>query len=112
MAIPVETQDALAAKFEDPGRPGHHVDGMSSAAVAAMPDISEADQAQMTARIKASSEVRWQVIQRGFWVNGVADLPEYLAAIAPFRLDGRAENIRCPSWPLPPRKILWPPPPN
>jgi pimeloyl-ACP methyl ester carboxylesterase len=70
--------------------------GMSPAAVAALPDVSDADQARMTALIEASPELRWQVIRRGFWVNGAADLRHYLAAINPFRLDGRADDIRCP----------------
>jgi hypothetical protein len=86
--------------------------GMSSAAVAALPDISEADQAQMTARIEASPELRWQVIRRGFWVNDAADLSRYLAAIAPFRIDGRAMSIRCPVLGTAAHGIPWPPPPN
>ena len=64
--------------------------------MAALPEISEEDSATITNTIEADRGLRWKVIQRGYWVNGVTDLPGYLAAIAGFTMDGRAADIRCP----------------
>ena len=47
--------------------------------------------------IERSRSQRWAVIQRAFWVHGVRTLGEYVAAVAPFTLDGRADAIRCPT---------------
>ena len=65
-------------------------------AAAALPDLSDGDSQKLTAAIRANSGLEWKIIKRGFWVNGGADLSSYLRAIAPFTLDGRAENLRCP----------------
>lgn len=41
--------------------------------------------------------LRWSVIQRGFWVNGVSNFRDYLRSAELFTMDGRAELIRCPT---------------
>lgn len=70
--------------------------GLSEEAAAALPEISDADEATMMAAIDANPGLRWKVVQRGFWVNGVPDLRGYLASLATFTIEGRAGNIRCP----------------
>ena len=42
-------------------------------------------------------ELRWKVVQRGFWVHGVDNLRDYLASAELFTMRGRAEDIRCPT---------------
>ena len=65
-------------------------------AVANLPELSEHDAAQITALIDGDRSLRWKIIQRGFWVNGATDLGSYLAAVAPFTMEGRAADIQCP----------------
>lgn len=38
----------------------------------------------------------WSIVQRGFWVNGVENFRDYLRCVEEFRMDGRADQIRCP----------------
>ena len=45
--------------------------------------------------IEQDRKMRWAIIQRGFWVNGVADLKAFLARTAEYRID-RVGDIRCP----------------
>jgi pimeloyl-ACP methyl ester carboxylesterase len=71
--------------------------GLSEQAAAALPEISDADEATMMAAIDANRSLRWIVRQRGFWVNGVADLRGLLASCATFTLEGRAGDISCPT---------------
>ena len=55
--------------------------GMSAEAAAALPEISAADEATMMAGIEANAGLRWKIVQRGFWVNGVSDLRGYLRVV-------------------------------
>ncbi len=71
--------------------------GLSEKAAAALPEISDEDEATIMAAVNANAGLRWKVVQRGFWVNGVEDLRGYLASLATFTLDGRGEEIRCPT---------------
>ncbi len=48
------------------------------------------------AKIEASFELRWKVVQRAFWVHGVRSLPEYLNVAREFTLDAVIGSIRCP----------------
>lgn len=42
-------------------------------------------------------KLRWGIVQRGFWVLGANDLVGFLRATEPFTLEGRIEQIRCPT---------------
>ena len=42
-------------------------------------------------------KLRWTIVQRGFWVNGVENLRDYLRCIETFTMDHRAALIRCPT---------------
>lgn len=47
--------------------------------------------------ITGDRNLRWSVVQRGFWVNGADNLRDYLAAAERFTMAGRIEQIRCPT---------------
>ena len=68
----------------------------SPEAAAGMPELSDSDNEKLTVAIRADRRLDWKLIKRGFWVNGGTDLSSHLRAIAPFTLDGRAEDMRCP----------------
>jgi Alpha/beta hydrolase family len=70
--------------------------GLSPDAAARLPEISDADLANMMAAIEANQRLRWVFLQRGFWVNGASDLRDWLQKVALFTLEGRSDRIRCP----------------
>jgi acetyl esterase/lipase len=47
--------------------------------------------------IDAKRDLRWKIVQRGFWVNGSANLRDYLVDMERYTMKGRAEDIRCPT---------------
>jgi pimeloyl-ACP methyl ester carboxylesterase len=59
--------------------------------------MDEAVLDKMWQAISSDRKLRWTIIQRGFWVNGVGNLRDFLRCIMAFTLDGRAELIRCPT---------------
>ena len=59
-------------------------------------DIEQPVLDKMWQAITGDRKLRWTIIQRGFWVNGVENLREFLSCITSFTLDDRAELIRCP----------------
>lgn len=42
-------------------------------------------------------KLQWSVAKRGYWVNGVTTLRDYFASVEHFTMDGRIEDIRCPT---------------
>ena len=48
------------------------------------------------ARIEASPDLRWKVVQRGFWVHGIDSLAAYLAISRAFDNREALRSIRCP----------------
>ena len=82
--------------------------GLSPEAAARLPEISDADLANMQAAIDANQRLRWVFLQRGFWVNGASDLRDWLQKVAPFTLEGRSDRIRCPVLARSPIAIPWP----
>jgi alpha-beta hydrolase superfamily lysophospholipase len=70
--------------------------GLSPEAAARLPEISDADLANMQVAIDANQRLRWVFVQRGFWVNGASDLREWLQKVSLFTLEGRSDRIRCP----------------
>lgn len=61
-------------------------------------DLSTLDDetvARIMAFIEGDRALRWSIIQRGFWVNGVSDFRAFLARTAEYRID-RVSDIRCP----------------
>ena len=45
----------------------------------------------------ADRKLRWSIVQRGYWVHGVNSFRDFLRAVEPYGLEGRAELIRCPT---------------
>lgn len=63
-------------------------------------DLGQLDQAvidKVDAFIRGNRQLKWKVVQRGFWVHGVTDLRAYLASAELFTMKGRAQLIRCPT---------------
>ena len=95
----------LAACVADPGQ-WSIADGFVSFAtqLGATPDqaadLGTLDQpivdAMMT-HVKASRTLSWNVLQRGFWVNGVDNLRDYLASAQQYTMEGRLDQITCPT---------------
>lgn len=52
---------------------------------------------RMDAMVRKNPALNWKVVQRGFWVHGVDNLRDYLRSAELFTMDGRAEEIRCPT---------------
>ena len=48
------------------------------------------------ARIEASLDLRWKIVQRGFWVHGIHSLPEYVDIARQYTNDAAVRSIRCP----------------
>ncbi|QDQ97536.1 alpha/beta hydrolase family protein [Tomitella fengzijianii] len=59
--------------------------------------LDEATLAHLSAAIDADREMRWQIVQRGYWTTGVPDLRGFLRALAGFTLKDRVGGIRCPT---------------
>lgn len=63
-------------------------------------DLGTLDQAvidRADAFIRGNRALNWKVVQRGFWVHGVATLRDYLASAELFTMRDRAQLIRCPT---------------
>ena len=96
----------LAACLADPAqwavpdsfRPMALMMGASPDVAADLRTVDDAFVRKAEAIIGGSPGLRWKVMQRGFWVNGKADLRDYLADIERYTLKGRAEAIRCPTF--------------
>ncbi len=41
--------------------------------------------------------MKWRVVQRGFWVNGVTNFADYAVDMCNFKLSDRADKITCPT---------------
>jgi len=66
----------------------------------AVTDLGALDQSLldgMEAFIQGNRDLRWKVMQRGYWVHGVDNLRDYLRSAELFTMQGRAELIRCPT---------------
>jgi hypothetical protein len=40
--------------------------------------------------------VRWNLVNRDYWVNGAHDIRSLLRAVAPFTIEGRLDQVTCP----------------
>lgn len=95
----------LAACIADPGwvGPGGALQGLglglglSPEAAAALPAADDATLRQLTEAVNGNRSLHWEVVQRGYWVNGVSTMAEFLQSLAQFTMAGRAQNIRCPT---------------
>ena len=68
------------------------------APLAAHPEtIADAALAEMMAVITANPKLNWSIVKRGFWVNGVDNLRDFLAATLRYTLAGIGREISCPT---------------
>jgi alpha-beta hydrolase superfamily lysophospholipase len=42
-------------------------------------------------------KLTWSVAKRGYWVNGTATLRDYLTSVEQYTMEGRIEDIHCPT---------------
>lgn len=95
----------LAACIADPGQ-AEVADGFRAyalklgatpAAAARVGDLDQALLDRLAAIVEADRVLHWSVNRRGFWMNGVATLRDYLRNLESFSMKGRTELIRCPT---------------
>ncbi|MFT3900796.1 MAG: alpha/beta fold hydrolase [Gordonia sp. (in: high G+C Gram-positive bacteria)] len=70
--------------------------GVSADAATHPKTIDAATIAKMMGVITADPRLRWMIVQRGFWVNGVDNLADFLAATLRYTLDDVGRHISCP----------------
>lgn len=95
----------LAACIADPGQLSIAESARKFAiALGATPeaarDLGNLDQGmldRMTQAIESSRQMRWSIVQRGFWVNGVDTLRDFLRSAERFTNEGRVQRISCPT---------------
>lgn len=71
--------------------------GIPGADYIAPGDLDEAAIEEIQRVIGSNRTVRWQIVQRGFWANGVTDLRSYFRELSRFTLKDRVGDIRCPT---------------
>lgn len=95
----------VAACVEDPGLPSV-ADGFrayvmklgaSQAEAARLDHLPVAVMERLEKIIASDRKLQWSVVKRGFWVNGATTLRDYFASVERFTMDGRIEDICCPT---------------
>jgi alpha-beta hydrolase superfamily lysophospholipase len=71
--------------------------GIPASAVADLSALDETDIQKVQNAIDRNRELRWKIVQRGFWANGKAGLRDYFAEAERYTMKSRAEAIRCPT---------------
>ncbi|HEY4198620.1 MAG TPA: alpha/beta fold hydrolase [Mucilaginibacter sp.] len=96
----------IAACIADPGQPGLadffrraaiKFLGASPDEVADLGNISDELLEKLWSMITNNRKLAWSIVQRGFWVNGVQNLRDYLRSAETFTLVDRATLIQCPT---------------
>ena len=95
----------LAACIADPGLPGMAGAfrsfavklGASPEAADKPGDLDQEVLDRIWQVITADRDLRWKIVQRGFWVHGVDNLRDYLRSAEQFTMEGRAGLIACPT---------------
>ena len=97
--------DRLAALIADPGQWDQRDNvvkmlPLSDEEKAAFPniDLSKLDPIQQWFDSPDVDPVmKWRVVRRGFWVNGVSNFADYAVGMCDYTLSDRASNITCPT---------------
>lgn len=71
--------------------------GVPDADRVAPADLDDATIDEISRFVESNRTMRWQIIQRGFWANGVTDLRSYFRELSRFTLKDRVGDIRCPT---------------
>jgi pimeloyl-ACP methyl ester carboxylesterase len=96
----------IAALVADPGQwdmrdPVVNVLSLTPEQKTAFPNIDPKLLDPMEARLKgpdAPAMLRWALLQRGFWVNGVDSVYDYAVDMLRYELSPVAKNIACPTF--------------
>jgi pimeloyl-ACP methyl ester carboxylesterase len=95
----------LAACIADPGLAGI-LDGLKARAAQfgipqeqadALPDADAKTLGKLEEALTSNPAGQWSIVQRGYWVNGGDDFASWLKAVAPYTMEGRYEEIQCPT---------------
>jgi pimeloyl-ACP methyl ester carboxylesterase len=92
----------LAACVADPAQAGVFdarmaaAVGLSQQDVDNLPEISDAGLATLDRLVETDRSVRWNLVNRDYWVNGAHDIRSLLRAVAPFTIEGRLDQVTCP----------------
>jgi pimeloyl-ACP methyl ester carboxylesterase len=68
-----------------------------AAAAGGLGSLDDATLDKIWAGIAANRQVRWSIVQRGYWVQGVSTLREFFRSCEQYTLQGRVESVRCPT---------------
>lgn len=71
--------------------------GAAPDAVNNLGDLDAQTLARLTQAIAADPQLKWKIMQRGFWTHGVDNVGDYLRSAEQFTMDGRAGAIACPT---------------
>jgi hypothetical protein len=52
---------------------------------------------RMSKAIDADRQLRWSIVQRGYWANGAKDLQDFISKSLRFTLKDKVTDIRCPT---------------
>jgi len=71
--------------------------GVSADDVADLDNLPAAAVEGMWNAIQSDQQLRWKIVQRGFWANDAENLREFISKSAQFTLKDRVGDIRCPT---------------
>jgi hypothetical protein len=60
-------------------------------------DLDEVILTKISAMIAAHPRLTWSILRRGYWVQGVRTLRDYLKSVDTYTLEGRIGSVRCPT---------------
>jgi pimeloyl-ACP methyl ester carboxylesterase len=60
-------------------------------------DLDEGVLTKISAMIAAHPKLIWSILRRGYWVQGVRTLRDFLKSVDTFTLDGRIDLVQCPT---------------
>lgn len=96
----------VAALIADPGTWGiadgfrkviMHTFGLPAEAVTDLGALDQSLLDKVDAVIRSNPQLKWKIVQRGFWAHGVDNLRDFFASAELFTMNGRADMIRCPT---------------
>lgn len=71
--------------------------GMPQEVIDRYPDLGDELLGNLQAVAEADRVQRWILVQRGFWVSGVADMRGYLDATVDLTVAGHVDKVECPT---------------
>ena len=71
--------------------------GVPESAVNDLGNLDEDTLSKIESAISRNPRLTWSVLRRGFWVQGVRTLRDFLKSAETYSLAGRTESVRCPT---------------